>query len=158
MLVCFYLFTTLRVQLVKLVNMKITKTHKRSGFTLIELLVVISIIGLLASVVLISLNSARQKSRDAKRIADVKQLATALELYFNDYGGYPPTSSVLAPGYVGQIPTAPTPVDGTCSVASNTYTYTQLGSGASYTYRFCLGATTGGFTAGGKTLSPAGIQ
>ncbi|MFY9463086.1 MAG: type II secretion system protein [Candidatus Sungiibacteriota bacterium] len=54
-----------------------------SGFTLIELLVVIAIIGVLASIVLASLNSARQKSRDARRIADIKQLQLALELYYD---------------------------------------------------------------------------
>ena len=73
-------------------NMK-QKTQK--GFTLIELLVVIAIIGLLASVVLLALNSARQKSRDAKRVADARQIATALELYFNDCGGYPVQSVTL---------------------------------------------------------------
>ena len=57
---------------------------RRGGFTLIELLVVIAIIGILASIVLASLNSARQKSRDARRIADIKQIQLALELYFED--------------------------------------------------------------------------
>ncbi|HEV8601650.1 MAG TPA: prepilin-type N-terminal cleavage/methylation domain-containing protein, partial [Patescibacteria group bacterium] len=49
------------------------KTKHSKGFTLIELLVVISIIGLLASVTLVSLNSARAKARDAKRVGDLKQ-------------------------------------------------------------------------------------
>ena len=59
------------------------------GFTLIELLVVIAIIGLLSSVVLASLNTARAKARDARRISDLAQIRTALELYYNDKGYYP---------------------------------------------------------------------
>lgn len=51
-----------------------------AGFTLIELLVVIAIIGLLASVVLASLNSARTKGRDARRLADLKEIATQIEV------------------------------------------------------------------------------
>ncbi len=62
---------------------------RTSGFTLIELLVVISIIGLLSSIVLTSVNSARAKARDARRIADLDQIRTALELYFDTNGFYP---------------------------------------------------------------------
>ncbi len=62
--------------------------HARRGFTLIELLVVISIIGVLASVVLASLNSARAKARDARRINDVRQIKLALELFYDKYGRY----------------------------------------------------------------------
>ncbi len=65
----------------------------RKGFTLIELLVVIAIIGILASIVLVSLNSARAKARDAKRQADLKQVAVALELYYNTNNAYPATAS-----------------------------------------------------------------
>ncbi|MBL4644784.1 MAG: type II secretion system protein [Candidatus Pacebacteria bacterium] len=57
--------------------------HKQRGFTLIELLVVIAIIGMLSSVVLASLNSAREKSRDARRLSDIRQIQTALELAFD---------------------------------------------------------------------------
>ncbi len=62
---------------------------KNRGFTLIELLVVIAVIGILASVVLASLNSARAKARDARRLADTKQIRTALEFYYDAYGNYP---------------------------------------------------------------------
>src|SRR3989339_2156406 len=63
----------------------------QKGFTLIELLVVIAIIGILSSVVLASLNSARAKARDTKRIADFRQIQTALELFYDSYGQYPVT-------------------------------------------------------------------
>jgi type II secretion system protein G len=65
---------------------------KNRGFTLIELLVVVAIIGLLSSVVMASLNSARAKARDAKRIAELSQIRTALELFYNDKGYYPQAS------------------------------------------------------------------
>lgn len=63
--------------------------YKKEGFTLIELLVVIAVIGLLATIVLISLSSARAKSRDARRLADLKQVSLALEMFYNEYGYYP---------------------------------------------------------------------
>lgn len=62
---------------------------KNTGFTLIELLVVIAVIGILASVIMASLNSARGKARDARRLSDMKQIQTALEFYFDKYGAYP---------------------------------------------------------------------
>lgn len=62
---------------------------KHKGFTLIELLVVIAIIGILASIVLASLNSARKRSRDTRRIADLHQIKTALELYDHTNSTYP---------------------------------------------------------------------
>lgn len=62
---------------------------KNRGFTLIELLVVISIIGLLSSITLASLNSAREKARNARRLADMRQVQTALDFYYDAFGSYP---------------------------------------------------------------------
>lgn len=61
----------------------------RGGFTLIELLVVISIIGLLSSVVLTAVNSVRVKARDNQRIQNLRQIALALQLYYDKEGHYP---------------------------------------------------------------------
>ncbi len=94
----------------------------KGGFTLIELLVVIAIIGVLASIVLASLNTARRKSRDARRVTDIKQLQLALELYYDaqtppQYPAYNADCTangfglnVLAPNYIPQVPRDPTRV------------------------------------------------
>lgn len=119
-------------------------TDKARGFTLIELLVVIAIIGVLASIVLASLNSARRKSRDARRITDVKQIQLALELYFDAQGtpSYPTATATcdgtanarglekLATG--GHMPSVPRDP----SSSTNCYAYTTAGT----TY-YHLGAT-----------------
>jgi prepilin-type N-terminal cleavage/methylation domain-containing protein len=57
---------------------------KQKGFTLIELLVVIAIIGLLASVVLVSVGPARVKARDSRRISDIRQINLAMEMCYGD--------------------------------------------------------------------------
>jgi prepilin-type N-terminal cleavage/methylation domain-containing protein len=64
------------------------KSSKQSGFTLIELLVVIAIIGILASVILASLDSARSKANDAKIKGDLEAVQTALALYYDQYHTY----------------------------------------------------------------------
>ena len=67
---------------------------KQKGFTLIELLVVIAVIGLLAAIVLVSLNNARTKARDMKRLADMRQIILALALYHDENdGNYPQENS-----------------------------------------------------------------
>jgi len=111
----------------------------QKGFTLIELLVVIAIIGLLSSVILASLNTARKKGRDARRIADLKQLQTAVELYNSDNNKYPVGTgsavavasalSALAPSYIGTVTDDP-------SGGSQHYYYIADTNGAFY----CLGA------------------
>jgi len=100
-------------------KIKIHKNLVSRGFTLIELLVVIAIIGILSSIVLASLNTARIKGRDAARISNVKSLETAMELYYNDNNGYPTSNGTsngdvllsdaalvgkLVPKYIASMP------------------------------------------------------
>jgi len=108
-------------------NFGVSLPGKR-GFTLIELLVVISIIGFLATLALVSLNSVRMKARDTNRKASMKQVATALDMYYDANNAYPSTSSWwgecdnygshplsgsngyvpnLAPTYMSQLPLDP---------------------------------------------------
>lgn len=63
---------------------------------MVELLVVIAIIGVLATLLLLQLGVARAKARDTKRIADINQLRTTIELYFDDNGGHYPTALTIA--------------------------------------------------------------
>lgn len=104
------------------------------GFTLIELLVVVAIIGILSSIVLASLNSARQKGRDARRVSDLKQLQLALELYYDANGAYPAAISSVAPTYISVVPDDP-------GAAANAYGYVQTGSGTGYYLGAILEAT-----------------
>ncbi|MCF7835913.1 MAG: type II secretion system GspH family protein [Candidatus Marinimicrobia bacterium] len=95
--------------------------RKNKGFTLIELLVVIAIIGVLASVVLASLNSARKKSRDARRVADIEQIQLALEMYFDANSEYPDALSSLVGAGIPVVPDDPLP-----GAAPNDYRYDNL--------------------------------
>lgn len=72
------------------------RRSNNKGYTLIELLVVIAIIGLLSGVVIVSLQSARAKARDAKRIQDLVQLRNAIELYKTAVGTYPVSSTNIS--------------------------------------------------------------
>jgi len=65
----------------------------KKGFTLIELLVVVAILGLLATIVAVSLTSARARARDARRVSDVRQIELALELYYAAHQQYPVTAA-----------------------------------------------------------------
>ena len=99
------------------------------GFTLIELLVVVAIIGLLSSLITFSISQVRLKSRDARRISDLKQIKSGADLYFTTDGGYPDTG-IWVPGstltcnavIVMRIPDDP---------SAPVYHYTYTGSGAS---------------------------
>lgn len=102
---------------------------KKKGFTLIELLVVIAIIGILSSVVVVSLNSARMKARDAKRVADIGEIKTALGLYYDSNQQYPTDLTGLSSQYLTAQPVAPNP--------NESYYYAASTDGLSYH----LGAT-----------------
>jgi prepilin-type N-terminal cleavage/methylation domain-containing protein len=119
-----------------------TKSHAR-GFTLIELLVVIAIIGILSSIVLASLNSARKKGRDARRLADIKQLQLALELYYDANGQYPTaldTAHLVTPGYISTIPGDPSSTVA-CTTGAEASCYKYAGLGGTTCTSYHIGAT-----------------
>ncbi len=140
------------------------RKNKKPGFTLIELLVVIAIIGILATLAVVSLQQARKNARDVKRVADIKQIQTALELYFNDQGYYPASTSVTSSisygpfVYMATLPKAPLPADGNCSSDSNQYVYSEQGAdNGSYSISFCLGSKTGSLEGESKCAFPGGV-
>lgn len=127
--------------------------RKISGFTLIELMVVIAIIGILSSMISVSLSYARMKARDARRISDLTQIRTALELYYSDNGKYPSAGAETTYGentyyysfnaswdelanklrkYISTLPKDP--VNSACApweetAACYSYTYGNVGNG-----------------------------
>jgi prepilin-type N-terminal cleavage/methylation domain-containing protein len=107
---------------------------KQKGFTLIELMLVVLIIGILSGVMLsvINVKGIQQKSRDARRVSDLKKIQTALELYYADYRGYPmkstwenvntPLSTIslaIVPNFLSKMPSDP--VEGKETPDSNCY-------------------------------------
>ena len=92
--------------------------NKKRGFTLIELLVVVAIIGLLASIILVSLSKARESARDAKRLSEARSIQNALELYHFRNKAYPASNgtaaqtqtmfgTLVAQGFLPQLPSDP---------------------------------------------------
>jgi len=121
----------------------------KKGFTLIELLVVIAIISLLSSTMMASLSKARQKSRDVKRITEMKSVQKSLEMYYSDNNGYPPSTGFtwqsecnawggLAPNNVipGLIPTYldRMPADPTMNKTANTNCYAYRSNVTDYAF------------------------
>lgn len=102
-------------------------SSKARGFTLIELLVVVAIIGILASVITANVATSKSKSRDGKRVADLKILQLALELYYNDNQKFPLTLGTLITG--GYLPLEPKdPSNNTTSYYYSAITLTSYGS------------------------------
>lgn len=135
---------------------KFTAT-KDTGFTLIELLVVIAIIGLLSSIVLVSLSTARSKGMDAQRVANISAVRTALELYYGSHNGYPPsgsnwvstcnawtqaTQNNAIPGLVSGGDMGQLPLDSQVNAVANTCCYlyisgnTSPGDGGTANYKY----------------------
>ena len=81
--------------------LQIFAKKKKRGFTLIELLVVIAIIGVLASIVLVSMGGARQSARNATRKADMRQIVSAEELYFNASDAFSTAAGPALPSAIG---------------------------------------------------------
>jgi general secretion pathway protein G len=120
----------------------------KKGFTLIELLVVIAIIALLSTLSVVALNSARVKSRDARRLSDIKQIRTALEMFFDNTQLYPTTDGNLGTSsfsclnlngwqttanctgtvYMQKVPADPQ--------SGKNYEYADTGSGTGYTIKY----------------------
>lgn len=150
--------------------MKKMNYKNQKGFTLIELLVVVAIIGMLISIILVGLGSARQKSRDAKRLSDMQQIKTGLDLYYNTAAGYPDTTvwdtsqtsftSLQCSGTTYfKVPNDPIP--------TGSYVYTSGGTSISgcggnvwsnYKVQFQTEGATNIGAAGVYYLSPAGIS
>jgi len=104
------------------------KKKEKRGFTLIELLVVIAVIGLLSSIVLVSVGGARGKARDAKRQADIRQLTSAEEMYYGDtFESYFPATADLdyIPAITSYLPRLDDPrcPGGTCGTGAVNYKY-----------------------------------
>jgi prepilin-type N-terminal cleavage/methylation domain-containing protein len=151
------------------------KHNKFKGFTLIELLVVISIIGLLSTLAMVALNNALKSSRDAKRVSDMKQLQTAMELAYDASTGtktYPTCAAASAVSactagniatYLGGIANMNDPAEGTTlctstSTAVCNYAFTTVGSSTGYTVTFFLEGASGNLAAGRHTLTQTGLH
>lgn len=88
---------------------------------------VIAIIGLLASIVMVSLTSSKSKARDARRISDIKTIQLALETYYNDNQAYPNNLAGLVPNYLPTLPSDPyggAQCSNTTGVGNGCYLYT----------------------------------
>ena len=146
------------------------------GFTLIELLVVIAIIGILSTLAVVSLSSARARARDSRRIADIRNIQSALELYFTDNSVYPgpngPTDISAAAGATYNLCTTDDWSTTACAAGTilisvppeassgDVYNYTRKNAGSGtnndYSIYFTLEGTAGNITGNG-CATPSGI-
>lgn len=136
--------------------------RKKLGFTLVELMVVIAIIGILATLIMVTLDNTKSTARNTRRLADIKELQLALKLFYNDNGFYPTAitagTSISRNGvnYLLRVPENPKPWnDGTC--LNQDYRYQQIESGQRYTITFCLSDSTDDLSSGSKLATANGI-
>lgn len=80
------------------------KNKFKKGFTLIELLVVVAIIGILAAIVYSPFQAAKRKARDAKRVSEMKDIQTSIEMYADSYQQYPGTMAILQASQSDKLP------------------------------------------------------
>jgi prepilin-type N-terminal cleavage/methylation domain-containing protein len=139
----------------------------KKAFTLVEMVVVIAVIGILTTIAVVAVQNSRRGVRDAKRVADIKQIQTALKLYYNNVGSYPELASITASNsiqyngivYMSDFPQAPTPADGDCNSSNNEYAYLPIGTNnLSYQISFCLGGQIASLSQGEKCAVPNGIM
>lgn len=125
------------------------KTHRHFGFTIIELLVVVAIIGLLASIISAAVTNARVKARDARRLTDVKQVKTGMDLYFANCSEYPPAVDFVANNQIscGSTPVLRVPADPLTPQYDYIYTPVLInGRLSEYTVQFVLERTGATYT------------
>lgn len=155
--------------------------NRSGGFTLVELLVAVGIIGVLASISMVSVGSIRAKARDSKRISDIKQVQNALEAYYSSGGYYPAKEGVLGSSELAVLCDATDGFGSTAGCNGKTvymatvnpnpgpdgidYAYTATADGCNNTTSFCqnyaikfkLETATGSFAAGEYNATPDGI-
>ncbi len=106
------------------------RLRSQRGFTLIELLIVVAIIAILAAILIPNFLRARAQSQVAATKGNLKNIATSLESYFDDFGQYPVSTNALVPNYIRALPQDP--CSGSAFGAVPGYTYTPGASQMDY--------------------------
>lgn len=137
-------------------------SSNKKGFTMIELLVSLAIIAVLFTAVMVLVGGFKEKSRDSRRMSDVREINKALTLYANSNGGFPISSSQIVitgedivsnaletAGFITAVPSDPIH-------PTNSYAYQTDIKGNSFIISFCLETDTiPNYSQGcGNTITP----